>query len=211
MDKCRRLRGGVGLDCFLDEMIRLHRGQGLDIYWRDHNTCPTEADYKMMVIDKTGGLFRLAVKLMQCFSENKRDYCELANKLALFFQIRDDLGNLAIEEYHSAKGFCEDLTEGKFSFLIIHAIHAQPHDHRLLNILKQRTEDVAIKRYAVQFMQQCGSFEYTRGVLRELYQEILTTIEELGGNPLLSQILAKLAKDVVPQPASSEVSEAKSD
>ncbi len=37
------------------------------------------------------------------------------------------------------KGFCEDITEGKFSFPIIHAIRAGPHDHRLLSILKQRT------------------------------------------------------------------------
>lgn len=37
------------------------------------------------------------------------------------------------------KGFCEDITEGKFSFPIIHSIRTVPHDHRLLSILKQRT------------------------------------------------------------------------
>jgi len=51
-----------------EEMLRLHRGQGYDIYWRDALVCPTEADYFEMVMDKTGGLFRLAVGLMRVFS-----------------------------------------------------------------------------------------------------------------------------------------------
>jgi len=32
------------------------------------------------------------------------------------------------------KSFCEDLTEGKFSFPVIHSIHAAPHDRRLISI-----------------------------------------------------------------------------
>lgn len=30
------------------------------------------------------------------------------------------------------KDYCEDLTEGKFSYPIIHAILANPNDHRLI-------------------------------------------------------------------------------
>lgn len=41
----------------------LHQGQGLDIYWRDNYTCSTEEEYKAMVLQKTGGLFGLAVGL----------------------------------------------------------------------------------------------------------------------------------------------------
>ena len=37
----------------------------MDLFWRDTLTCPSEADYLEMVGNKTGGLFRLAVKLMQ--------------------------------------------------------------------------------------------------------------------------------------------------
>ncbi|XP_062502734.1 uncharacterized protein LOC134179793 isoform X2 [Corticium candelabrum] len=44
----------------------------MDIYWRDACICPIEDDYKRMVKQKTGGLFKLAVELMQLFSENKR-------------------------------------------------------------------------------------------------------------------------------------------
>ena len=42
--------------------------------------------------------------------------------------------------------------EGKFSFPIIHCVRAEPNDHRLLNILKQRTDDVDVKKHALQWM-----------------------------------------------------------
>lgn len=188
---------------------------------------------------ETGGLLRLAVGLMQPFSEDRRDYTPLLNQLALYFQIRDDLINLASAEYMKAKSYCEDLTvrcwrcrryelevavffksynkfivrqvlccrlvtlasrrrsrithanscsisppntvhrlspdlpnfpplfpllcsrnvpkEGKFSFPIIHCVRARPNDHRLLNILRQRTDDVEVKKHAVSWVQQSVS------------------------------------------------------
>lgn len=56
------------VDIFTEELLNLHRGQGMDLYWRDSLTCPSEADYLEMVGNKTGGLFRLAIKLMQAES-----------------------------------------------------------------------------------------------------------------------------------------------
>ena len=69
-----------------------------------------------MVKDKTGGLFRLAVGLMQSFATTNKhvNYTKLVDDLAMYFQIRDDFINLADEEYMKSKSFCEDLTEGKF-------------------------------------------------------------------------------------------------
>jgi geranylgeranyl diphosphate synthase type 3 len=40
----------------------------------------------------------------------------------VFFSIRDDYENLKSEDYAANKSFAEDLTEGKFSFPVIHAI-----------------------------------------------------------------------------------------
>ena len=34
-------------------MLELHRGQGMDIYWRDSVRCPSEDDYKQMVLRST--------------------------------------------------------------------------------------------------------------------------------------------------------------
>ncbi len=41
----------------------------MDLYWRDSLTCPTEEEYLEMVANKTGGLFRLAIKLIQLESD----------------------------------------------------------------------------------------------------------------------------------------------
>ena len=60
---------------YADELCNLHRGQGLDLYWRDTLTCPTEAEYLEMVGNKTAGLFRLAIKLMQAESQSDKYYC----------------------------------------------------------------------------------------------------------------------------------------
>ena len=44
----------------------------MDLFWRDTLTCPTEDDYLEMVSNKTGGLFRLAIKLMQAESQSDK-------------------------------------------------------------------------------------------------------------------------------------------
>ncbi|KAG9313652.1 isoprenoid synthase domain-containing protein [Chiua virens] len=56
-----------------EEMLSLHRGQGLEIFWRDTLQCPTEEEYISMVNNKTGGLFRIAVKLMMAVRNKERD------------------------------------------------------------------------------------------------------------------------------------------
>lgn len=55
----------------------------------------------------------------------RRDYTPLVNLISLLFQIRDDYQNLRSTEYGENKGFCEDLTEGKFSFPVIHGVRAE--------------------------------------------------------------------------------------
>jgi len=178
---------------FTEQLLELHRGQGLDIYWRDNLKCPSETQYKEMVKRKTGGLFMLAVRLMQLYSDHEGDFRPLVDTLGLYFQIRDDYANLVSEEYHDNKSYCEDITEGKFSFPIIHSIHAKPQDKQVINILRQRTEDIDLKRHAVKCLRATGSFEYTARVLNDLVEETLTKIEELGGNPMLTKIVTALA------------------
>ncbi|GAF88304.1 unnamed protein product, partial [marine sediment metagenome] len=155
----------------------------------------TEERYCEMVLDKTGGLFRLAVGLIQSFAtENKdTDFTPLVNNLGLYFQIRDDLINLSDEEYFKSKSFCEDLTEGKFSFPIIHCIRsAAENDTRLLSILKKRTEDDDMKKYAQTLMREAGSLRYTRDKCLQLKDVILGQIEDLGGNAPLKNLILML-------------------
>lgn len=131
---------------------------------------------------------------MQAFAKTNKntDYTALVNNLAVYFQIRDDFINLVDEEYMKSKSFCEDLTEGKFSFPVIHCIKSFPDDHRLSSILKQRTDDTDVKRYAQTIMVESGSLEYTRAKCTTVKDEILTEIEKLGGNPPLIKLIEAL-------------------
>jgi geranylgeranyl diphosphate synthase type 3 len=69
------------LEIYTEELLNLHRGQGMDLFWRDTLTCPSEDDYLEMVGNKTGGLFRLAVKLMQAESKSTRYVTSFGSKI----------------------------------------------------------------------------------------------------------------------------------
>lgn len=90
LEKVHNLGNPKAMQVFVGELLNLHRGQGHDIQWRDAIQCPTEEQYLKMVQDKTGGLFRLAVGLMQCFATKNKgtDLNPLVNGLAMYFQIR---------------------------------------------------------------------------------------------------------------------------
>lgn len=185
------------INIFTEELLNLHRGQGMDLFWRDTLTCPTEDDYLEMVGNKTGGLFRLGIKLMQAESRSLIDCVSLVNIIGLIFQIGDDYKNLFSKEYSENKGMCEDLTEGKFSFPVIHSIRSDPSNLQLLNILKQKTTSEEVKRYAVSYMESTGSFDYTRRVLAVLVERARKMIDEIdegrGRSKGVHRILDKMA------------------
>ncbi|PVI01463.1 geranylgeranyl pyrophosphate synthetase [Periconia macrospinosa] len=167
---------------YSEELLNLHRGQGMELHWRDSLTCPSESDYLEMVDNKTGGLFRLAIKLMQAESAVNVDCAPLVSTIGLLFQILDDHLNLSPSSgYSDLKGLCEDLTEGKFSFPVIHAIHADPANRILYNILKQKTTDEEVKRYALKYLEKKGSFEYSKTVIQDLREKTLGLVAEVEG------------------------------
>ncbi|OAD55868.1 Geranylgeranyl pyrophosphate synthase [Eufriesea mexicana] len=195
LEKVLALNHPEATQVYVEQLLELHRGQGMEIYWRDNYICPSETAYKQMTIRKTGGLFNLAVRLMQLFSECKEDYTPLAGILGLYFQIRDDYCNLILQEYAENKSYCEDLSEGKFSFPIIHAVQSHSEDRQIMkdiDILRQRTKDIEVKRYCVNLLEKFGSFAYTRNVLEELDKKARDEVHRLGGNPILVEILDEL-------------------
>lgn len=179
LQEVQKLKNPKAISIFAEELINLHRGQGMDLFWRDTLNCPTEDDYLEMVGNKTGGLFRLGIKLMQAESSTTIDCVPLVNIIGLIFQIADDYKNLFSKEYSENKGMCEDLTEGKFSFPVIHSIRSDPANLQLLNILKQKTSNETVKKYAVKYMEGTGSFEYTRQVLDVLTVRAKKMIDEV--------------------------------
>ncbi|KAG6809728.1 hypothetical protein H0H92_014969 [Tricholoma furcatifolium] len=175
-----------------EELLSLHRGQGLEILWRDSLSCPSEEEYIAMVNNKTGGLLRIGIKLMMACATRNRDvdYVPLVNLIGVYFQIRDDLMNLDSTEYTKNKGFAEDLTEGKFSFPVVHGIHADKSNRQILNVLQKRPTTPTLKTHTITYLRtHTRSFEYTRAVLRDYEGRIREELGRLGGNERLAGIL----------------------
>lgn len=126
--------------------------------------------------------------------------------MGLIFQICDDYLNLSNTTYSKNKGLCEDLTEGKFSFPIIHSIRSDPHNLELINILKQKTTDEEVKLYAMSVMEETGSFAYSRKVVAQLMEKATTLINALdeeskrdgmGDGSMVSSILDKIVESTL--------------
>lgn len=69
----------------------------------------------------------------------------------------------------------------------------------LLNIIKQKTNDEEVKRYAVNYMESKGSFEYCREVVKVLVERTKEEIRKVDGgegkSKGVSAILEGLAFD----------------
>ncbi|KAI4086475.1 MAG: hypothetical protein LQ344_007507 [Seirophora lacunosa] len=182
------------LRVFNEELLNLHRGQGIELYWRDAAKSPEEADYLQMVSNKTGGLFRLLARLMQCASSIRLEIVPLIDTIGLIFQILDDYKNYLDTEMSVAKGYCEDLTEGKYSLAIIHALRHSEANSELENILRSRTEDNNVKAYVTRCLEtKTGSFAYVRGVLRRLHTQANMQLDQMEvRNPKIQAVLSYL-------------------
>lgn len=55
------------INVYSEQLLELHRGQGMEIYWRDNFSCPSEEEYKTMVI-------RSKLKIFILY-EMSRGYC----------------------------------------------------------------------------------------------------------------------------------------
>jgi geranylgeranyl pyrophosphate synthase len=109
-----------------------------------------------------------------------RDCVPLVEYLGIIFQIRDDYQNLQSEKYIENKGFGEDLTEGKFSFPIIHSIRSNSDSFQLINILKQKSKDTTVKLYAIKLLESTGSFEFCRQRIAQLTTQARSLLMEMG-------------------------------
>lgn len=184
-----------------EEITALHRGQWIDVYWRDNLICPTEEEYLKMIHNKTGAIFRLPIRLLQALSpvDPLPDCVPLVNIIGILAQIRNDLLSLS-PVFTKDKGFCEDFSEGKFSFPIIHSIKADTSNSLLMDTLQLRPKDEATKRKALMYMNdQTKSLDHTFDVLCKLEKTANEELQKLGGNPELSSIFERIRFSSTPE------------
>jgi geranylgeranyl diphosphate synthase type 3 len=192
-----KLHPGINLDrlkfdtsqILIKEMLNLHHGQGLDIYWRDYllhsnKELPSIEDYLCMVKNKTGGLFRLSIKLLNLFSTDHENLIPVANLLGIIYQIRDDYMNLVSEKYSHMKGMVgEDLVEGKLSLPILHCLlttRDSPVFRIIVNTSPEQRGDKNLIDECILYLEECGSLEFTKQMLFKYYAEVKRLLEESG-------------------------------
>jgi len=127
---------------------------------------------------------------------------QLCNDLSVFFQIRDDFINIFSVRFAEQKGFAEDMTEGKFSFLVVHAIDTLKRAkdtaaaEELVKILGMHSDEASVKQRGVDLLVQGGCLQYTKKYLNDLRDRILAQVEKMGGNPRVVKIMEALQKDL---------------
>ena len=108
----------------INELYKMSIGQQLDVYWTYKKIIPTLDKYLYMIKNKTGILMTLIIDIIYEITNNisKEEYEKyriILEKVALYYQIRDDYINLCDIDYWKFKGFCEDFDEKKNSYIII--------------------------------------------------------------------------------------------
>lgn len=203
----------AALTVVLTELEGLYLGQSWDLYWKHNLVCPSEAEYVNMVDHKTGGMFRMLLRLMQAESglpsasaAHLPDFDRLTLLFGRFFQIRDDYMNFG--DYAAQKGFCEDLDEGKFSFPIVYCLENHPeYRGHILGVFRQRPTVASSsasplskesKEHLIGCLEKSGAFEKTLDCLREVEMELEAEIGRVEQqtketNPMLRLCVARLS------------------
>ena len=181
----------------IDMTRRTIEGQALDIGWaRDGRYDITPEDYLVMATCKTAhysGAVPLAIGAIigggtETQIEGLRNY---GLDTGLAFQIQDDLLNLIGKAESTQKGFRDDITEGKRTLVVVHALQNLDGDDRarLVELLSSHTKDEADLDEAVSIMSRSGSIDYARN-----YAENLTSIAK---NRLIDMIDPSPSRDLL--------------
>ncbi len=179
-------------DLYVHEMLRLSFGQAFDIYWHQGKLkTVTESQYMQMCAYKTGCLARFAAGLGAIIGNakpaQKQAMEEFASALGIAFQIRDDILSL-MPTKHWGKDYGEDITEGKRTLMVIHALSnaSRADAAELTRILNSHTKRKAEIKKAISMLQKHGSINYADSVAKETIKNAWKALD-----PLLKKSKAK--------------------
>ncbi|KAI4212393.1 MAG: hypothetical protein LQ349_009355 [Xanthoria aureola] len=197
--------GAVSIVC--EELTNLYTGHSMDLFWKFHSHCPTEEEYYEMVDGKTGGFFRLILRLMQAESPVlKYDFTSpltsaplrliparafepaletFITSLGRYFHVRNEYENLASSKDVHRERFYEDLDEGKMSLPFIHSLQNSSGGDkaRIKGIFKTRGPSglsPEVKEFVIKHLsERTASLLYVRDVLKGLASAIADALTAL--------------------------------
>jgi geranylgeranyl pyrophosphate synthase len=175
-------------EAIIQEMTRLHIGQGMDLWWSQEGTFDIALnDYLQMSAYKTGALLSIAVKIggILADADNKtlNKLSEIITSIGIAFQIQDDILNLKPgEEWGKETG--EDITEGKVTYMVVDTLSraSDKHKARLIQILKAKTADKDKIQEAILIMDEYEAFnrahDFSRQLVAKAQEDIQGIIRE---------------------------------
>ena len=189
----------------LSELITMTRltieGQALDIGWaRDNRYDLTIDDYLVMATHKTAhysGGVPLAIGAI-VGKGTEKEIQGLRNfglNTGLAFQIQDDLLNLIGKAESTKKGFRDDITEGKRTLMVVHALSELPPSKKqqLIDILSSHTTDQSQLNAAVSLMQEADSINFARRYAEQLTSKAKEEIADILEPSIHRDLLVSMA------------------
>lgn len=184
----------------VDMTTRTIEGQALDLGWaRDKRFDISIDDYLVMAAHKTA-FYSGAVPLVcgAIIGGGTREQIEALRSFGqdtgLAFQIQDDYLNIAGDSRAVGKDDKSDITEGKRTLMVVHALtHATPeHARELIDILESHTTEVAQLDRAVEILREAGSLEYARQYSVNLVSEAKMRLMGVDIDPACKDILLSM-------------------
>ncbi len=168
-----------------EELTKLHLGQGMDIYWSKEKNYEIELEECLQMYEyKTGSLIKVSMLIGAILAETNEENINVlgnvAYKLGIAFQLRDDILNLKPEEAWG-KETGEDITEGKITYLVINTLSKANKEDKenLIKILSSTTKDQEKIKEAITIIEKYNSFKEASAYAKELITQAKESINKL--------------------------------
>lgn len=176
----------------LSELVAMERhtleGQALDLGWaRDNRWDITPDDYLYMVLSKTAWYSAASPLSIGAYAAGAPDstvagLAELGRHAGIAFQVQDDLLNLVGDAQDQGKDFQSDITEGKRTLAVVHALaHLSSKDRtELITLLESGTTDPTSCARAVELIEHAGGIERCQQLAQTEAARTQTIADELA-------------------------------
>lgn len=181
---------------------RTIEGQALDIGWAHlQNYDLMQDDYFAMAESKTAH-YSVATPLVcgaicsEAADEDIESLRSFGLKVGLAFQIQDDILNLRGLTNDTGKGECDDLTEGKRTLIVIHALNnaSQVDRARLIEVLASRNTTQEDLNDALSIIESSSSIDYAMSYANELIEKAVAQLCENIESSHVRDMTVSLAK-----------------
>ena len=169
---------------YLQAMLRLHYGQGLDILWhREPDRVPEPAAYFTMCGCKSGSLAGLATGLGAVLAGARAEFAALLRRageeFGVCFQIIDDVRNLTTGNPGKRRG--DDLLEGKKSLPVILYCNRDAASRRRmvqrLTVCSAAGATADAVEDTIALLHRAGAIEQARDLARDRYRRVMRDLE----------------------------------